>query len=207
MLLMVVVFAVDATRKNAHLRKINKKNNYSSFHKRMANSTEEKVKMVRKLVRECKAVALSANSAISGFEGYTDVILQIPADGGRGIPYLYISPKEVSGLDLSKDYKASLLYSQSAIDDSCDNYPLKAKDSKCAKAMLIGKITKVYEDDEDYQFGYDAIIEKVPGYADVDKEEFELLKMIIEGIFLRSEDGSPDQLSVDAYINAASNPN
>lgn len=168
-------------------------------HSNDASDIQEKIKMVRHLVNDAKYVAVSSHSTL--IPGYVDANLQIAVDGGRGVPYTYMSDNDISVVDLYKNNKSSLLYSQATVDDSCNDYPLQAKDPKCARALLIGELYHVDKDSDDYKFGWETLLETVPAFADLDKDEYKVGKLEIKGVYVRGDDGKAQELPLEDYMN------
>uniref|UniRef100_A0A6M2DVM9 Putative cellular repressor of transcription n=1 Tax=Xenopsylla cheopis TaxID=163159 RepID=A0A6M2DVM9_XENCH len=180
--------------------------NKRSYHKNRShdpnnNSTDiqEKIKMVRLLVYDSKFMAMSTHSI--EFPDYIDANLQITADGGCGIPYTYMSKNDLTAIDLLQNNKTSILFSQATVDNSCDDYPLQAKDPKCGRALLIGEWFKVEPGTQNYKFGKESLFKKVPGFADLDEDEYDVGKLSIRHVLVRGDDGKEQELPLDEYMN------
>lgn len=63
-------------------------------------------------------------------------------DNSTGIPYLYITPKDMGVQDLIKDSRCSLAMTL-AQGDYCQREELDPEDPRCAHVFLIGKIKTV----------------------------------------------------------------
>ena len=81
-----------------------------------------------------------------------------------GIPYLYLTPLEISVHDLKKDNRASLTMSL-AQGKYCDRKRYDPEDPRCAHIVLTGKIVRVTKETEQL-FAKKALFERHPEMKD-----------------------------------------
>nr|CAD7412835.1 unnamed protein product [Timema poppensis] len=65
-----------------------------------------------------------------------------PLNNGTGIPYLYLTPLDMSAQDLNQDYRSSLTMTL-AETNYCDQNGFDPEDPRCAKVIFTGKIKRV----------------------------------------------------------------
>jgi len=84
-----------------------------------------------------------------------------PVDNSTGVPYIYISPWEISARDLSHNNKASLTMSL-AQSGYCEKMNFDPEDPRCAHVILTGEFIKLDPESEEETFARNALFTRHP---------------------------------------------
>jgi len=84
-----------------------------------------------------------------------------PLDNSSGVPYIYISPWEISAQDLTQNNKASLTMSL-AQGNYCTKNDYDPEDPRCAHVILTGEFLKLDPDSEEEMFAKEALFSRHP---------------------------------------------
>merc|ERR1719347_161836 len=84
-----------------------------------------------------------------------------PLDNSTGVPYIYISPWEISAQDLTHNNKASLTMSL-AQGNYCAKNDYDPEDPRCAHVILTGEFLKLEPDSEEERFAQEALFSRHP---------------------------------------------
>lgn len=88
-----------------------------------------------------------------------------PLDNSTGVPYIYISPWEISARDLSHNNKASLTMSL-AQSGYCAKMDYDPEDPRCAHVILTGEFIKLEPESEEEEFARNALFTRHPIMSD-----------------------------------------
>jgi len=84
-----------------------------------------------------------------------------PEDNSTGVPYIYISPWEISAKDLTHNNKASLTMSL-AQGGYCQQNDLDPEDPRCAHVILTGEFIKLSSGSEEEDFARKSLFTRHP---------------------------------------------
>ncbi|CAB4034005.1 CREG2 [Paramuricea clavata] len=82
-----------------------------------------------------------------------------PVNNSTGVPYIYIMPDSPSGEDLEKNASSTFSFSE-AMSDYCSRNDYIAEDPRCARLVLVGKVTKLTADE--IPFAKEALFSRNP---------------------------------------------
>jgi hypothetical protein len=126
---------------------------------------DEVAKMARYIMRNSDWVSVATTSTQKAIQGYPFVSLKSVSDGtasnSTGVPYLYMTDMDVSGKDIEKDNRCTILASL-AESEYCKQKNFDPQDPRCAKLIITGKMVKVDKDSSEYEFGQNALFSKHP---------------------------------------------
>ncbi|CAH1373638.1 hypothetical protein MTP99_015007 [Tenebrio molitor] len=167
---------------------------------------DEVAKMARYIMRNSDWVSVATTSTQKAIQGYPFVSLKSVSDGtasnSTGVPYLYMTDMDVSGKDIEKDNRCTILASL-AESEYCKQKNFDPQDPRCAKLIITGKMVKVDKDSSEYEFGQNALFSKHPSMKWWPKDHaFYVAKINIEQIEVLDFFGGIKNVSVEDYFNA-----
>merc|ERR1711890_40627 len=115
-----------------------------------------------------------------------------------GMPYFYISPMDLSSIDLEVNPQASLSFTLA--DGYCRTQTWIAQDPRCPRLLVTGKIVTV-EDEDEKAFAKDALFTRFP-IMDFWPENhgFFFAKLVPESILLLDQFGGAADISPEEYF-------
>ncbi|EEZ99047.1 protein CREG1 [Tribolium castaneum] len=166
----------------------------------------EVAKMARYIMRNSDWVSIATTSTQKAIQGYPFVSLKSVSDGpltnSTGIPYLYMTDLDVSGQDINKDNRCTIMASL-AESDYCKQKDFDPQDPRCAKLIITGKMLKIDKSSPEYQFGQDALFSKHPSMKWWPKDhDFYVSKVDIEQIAVLDFFGGIKYVSKEDYFSA-----
>jgi len=170
---------------------------------------QEVAKMARYITHESNWGAIATTSVREPIVGFPFAnifsVSDGPVDNSTGVPYLYISPWEISAHDLKKDNKASLTMSL-AQGNFCSKHNYDPEDPRCAHVVLTGHFVKLEEDSDEKKFAQEALFSRHPIMPEwpVSHEWF-FAKLDIKNIIVLDFFGGAITVPVEDYYKA--NPN
>jgi len=159
--------------------------------------------MARYIVHYSDWVSIATISSRDPIMDYPFSNVKTTSDGSspsvaRGIPYFYLSPMDLSSMDIWKNPKASLSYTLA--DFWCKEQGMIAQDPQCPRLLVTGEIVRV-DDEEETEFAKDALFTRYPamGYWP-DDHGFFFAKLVPESILLLDQFGGAADISLDEYL-------
>ena len=118
------------------------------------------------------------------------------------MPYLYISPWEISAKDLTHNNKASLTMSL-AQSGYCREKNYDPEDPRCAHVILTGEFVKLDSDSKEGKFAKEALFSRHPIMPDWPKgHQWFFAKLDIKNIIVLDYFGGAITVPVQDYFNA-----
>ncbi|XP_060524057.1 protein CREG1 isoform X2 [Cylas formicarius] len=126
---------------------------------------EKTALMARYIMHYSEWVSLATTSTQSKITGFPFVTLKSLSDGplnnATGVPYLYMTEMDVSGKDVEKDNRVTIMANLAELD-YCSAKDLDPQDPRCAKVIVTGKLLKLKKNSPEYAFGLDALYARHP---------------------------------------------
>jgi len=118
----------------------------------------------------------------------------------RGTPYFYLSPMDLSSMDIWKNPQASLSFTLA--DQWCKEQDWIAQDPRCPRLLVTGAIARV-DEEEEKEFAKDALFTRYPVMATwPDDHGFFFAKLVPESILLLDQFGGAADISVEDFLGA-----
>ncbi|GJQ76077.1 CREG [Trypoxylus dichotomus] len=157
------------------------------------------------LVKTKDWVSVATISTLSTTPGYPFVTLKSLSDGpennGTGVPYLYMTDLDLSGKDLLKNNKVTIM-SSLAETDYCRSKTWDPQDPRCGKVIISGKYVKIPKSSPEYDFGKNALFEKHPSMRYWPSEHgFYVAKIDIEQVVVLDHFGGAAFVPADKYFH------
>jgi len=125
-----------------------------------------------------------------------------PVDNSTGVPYIYISPWEISARDLSHNNKASLTMSL-AQSGYCEKMNFDPEDPRCAHVILTGEFIKLDPESEEETFARNALFTRHPIMPDWPAgHHWFFAKIDIQNILILDWFGGAVTVPVQEYFEA-----
>jgi len=125
-----------------------------------------------------------------------------PLDNSTGVPYIYISPWEISAQDLTHNNKASLTMSL-AQGNYCAKNDYDPEDPRCAHVILTGEFIKLDPESEEEKFAQEALFSRHPVMDDwPEGHHWFFAKIDIKNILILDYFGGAVTVPVADYFNA-----
>jgi len=161
--------------------------------------------MARYIVHYSDWVAVCTISSRDPIMDYPFANIKTVSDGSsasvaRGIPYFYLSPMDLSSMDIWKNPQASLSFTLA--DQYCQEQGLIAQDPRCPRLLVTGVIARV-DEEEEKEFAEDALFTRYPVMATwPDDHGFFFAKLVPESILLLDQFGGAADISVEEFLGA-----
>jgi len=125
-----------------------------------------------------------------------------PLDKSSGVPYMYISPWEISAHDLRQSNKTSITMSL-AQGNYCSKMNYDPEDPRCAHIILTGVFTKLEEKSKEGQFAKTALFSRHPIMPEWPEDHgFFFAKLEIKNILVLDFFGGAKTVPLDDYFSA-----
>jgi len=125
-----------------------------------------------------------------------------PLDKSSGVPYMYISPWEISAHDLRQNNKTSITMSL-AQGNYCSKMNYDPEDPRCAHVILTGTFVKLTADSEEGQFAKTALFSRHPIMPEWPEDHgFFFAKLEIKNILVLDFFGGAITVPLEDYFNA-----
>jgi len=125
-----------------------------------------------------------------------------PVDNSTGVPYIYISPWEISARDLAHNNKASLTMSL-AQSGYCAKMNFDPEDPRCAHVILTGEFIKLDPESEEEMFARNALFTRHPIMPDWPAgHHWFFAKIDIQNILILDWFGGAVTVPVQEYFEA-----
>jgi len=125
-----------------------------------------------------------------------------PLDKSSGVPYMYISPWEISAHDLRQSNKTSITMSL-AQGNYCSKMNYDPEDPRCAHVILTGVFTKLDEKSKEGQFAKTALFSRHPIMPEWPEDHgFFFAKLEIKNILVLDFFGGAKTVPLDDYFAA-----
>jgi len=125
-----------------------------------------------------------------------------PVDNSTGVPYIYISPWEISARDLAHNNKASLTMSL-AQSGYCAKMNFDPEDPRCAHVILTGEFIKLEPESEEEAFARNALFTRHPIMPDWPAgHHWFFAKIDIQNILILDWFGGAVTVPVQEYFDA-----
>lgn len=166
---------------------------------------EQGAKMARYIAHSCDWASLGTISSTLEIKGYpfSDVfsVSDGPLLNSSGVPYLYMTPLDLSTRNIEIDNRCSLSMTL-AQSNYCKENNFDPEDPRCAHLVLTGRVEKVEKDSNDEQFARNALFTRHPAMKTWPKNHnWFFAKLKIEKICLLDYFGGPKYISVSDYFN------
>ncbi|KAG8232955.1 hypothetical protein J437_LFUL011447 [Ladona fulva] len=166
---------------------------------------EQGAKMARYIVHNSEWASLGSISSLSKIKGYPFTDVFSISDGtllnSTGVPYLYMTPLDLSSKNIERDNRCSLSLSL-AQSNYCQKNNLDPEDPRCAHVVLTGKMLKVKKGSEEEEIARSSLFSRHPAMKNWPKDHnWFFAKLKIESICLLDYFGGPKYISVDDYFN------
>jgi len=125
-----------------------------------------------------------------------------PLDKSSGVPYMYISPWEISAHDLRQNNKTSITMSL-AQGTYCSKMNYDPEDPRCAHIILTGVFVKLDENSKEGQFAKTALFSRHPIMPEWPEDHgFFFAKLEIKNILVLDFFGGAKTVPLDDYFSA-----
>lgn len=166
---------------------------------------EEVAKMARYIVHNADWAAIATQSTAQAVRGFPFANIVSISDGpinnSSGVPYMYITPMELSTRDIEADSRCSLAMSL-AESNYCKQHNIDPEDPRCARVILTGKIKRVKTYSSEIEFAENALFTRHPAMPSWPKNHgFYFVKIKIEQILVLDYYGGPKVVSKPEYFN------
>jgi|ERR1711992_21713 len=161
--------------------------------------------MARYIVHYSDWVGVSTISSRDPIMDYPFANVKTVSDGSsaavaRGIPYFYLSPMDLSSMDIWKNPKASLSFSLA--DQYCKEQDWIAQDPRCPRLLVTGEIARV-DDAEEKEFAQDALFTRYPVMETWPADHgFFFAKLVPESILLLDQFGGAADIDIEEFYGA-----
>ncbi|TRY68218.1 hypothetical protein TCAL_04107 [Tigriopus californicus] len=168
---------------------------------------EEAARMARYVTHHSDWAAMATISARNPIKGYPFANVFSVSDGpsmalSTGIPYMYLTPLEMSVHDIKENNQASLTMSL-AQGKYCDQKQYDPEDPRCAHIILTGTIQTVAHGTKEEAFAKDALFSRHPEMTDWPKDHGWFFgKMDIENVLVLDFFGGAKTVPVEEYFKA-----
>jgi len=126
-----------------------------------------------------------------------------PLDKSSGVPYMYISPWEISAHDLKQNNKTSITMSL-AQGNYCSRMNYDPEDPRCAHVIITGYFVKLDENSEEGQFAKTALFSRHPIMPEWPEDHgFFFAKLEIENILVLDFFGGAKTVPIEDYFSAS----
>lgn len=167
--------------------------------------SNETVLMARYIIHNVDWAALATVSARSPTKGTPFANIKSVSDGpvnkGSGVPFFYLTPRDLSSEDLNKDNRCTVTVTL-AETSYCRSKNFDPEDPRCARLILSGKIKRIREGTPEEDFAKEALFTRHPAMSTwpADHEWF-FAKLKIGQIVLLDQFGGPKYIDVQEYLN------
>lgn len=128
-----------------------------------------------------------------------------PLDKSSGVPYMYISPWEISAHDLKQNNKTSITMSL-AQGNYCSRMNYDPEDPRCAHVIITGYFVKLDEKSEEGQFAKTALFSRHPIMPEWPEDHgFFFAKLEIKNILVLDFFGGAKTVPIEDYFSASPN--
>ena len=151
----------------------------------------------------CALATVSVREPIVGFP-FANIfsVSDGPLDKSSGVPYMYISPWEISAHDLRQNNKTSITMSP-AQGNYCSKMNYDPEDPRCAHIILTGVFTKLDEKSKEGQFAKTALFSRHPIMPEWPEDHgFFFAKLEIKNILVLDFFGGAKTVPLDDYFSA-----
>ena len=123
-----------------------------------------------------------------------------PVGDSTGVPYIYLTPMELSAIDLSHNNKASLTMSM-AQGEYCKENNYDQQDPRCAHLILTGVIVKVEAESKEGVQAKEALFSRHPNMDSWPEDhDWFFCKLDIQNILLLNYFGGAITVPVEDYF-------
>jgi hypothetical protein len=170
---------------------------------------ENVAQMARYIVRNSNWSALATISSREPTIGYpSNSIVSVsdgPMDKSTGVPYMYVTPLDISQKDLQVDPRASLTMTL-AESDYCHQAALDPEDPRCAHVILTGEFVKIQDGTQEAAFAQEAMFSKHPVMSSWPADHgFFFAKLHISNIIVLDYFGGAKTVAPKDYFKANAN--
>ncbi|XP_066977474.1 protein CREG1 [Macrobrachium rosenbergii] len=125
-----------------------------------------------------------------------------PIEVSTGIPYMYLTPMDLTSHDLQNDSRASLSMTE-AQSDYCHKNNYDPESPLCARILITGHIVKVEEGSAEEAFAKNALFSRHPEMSEWPQgHEWFFAKMSINHIYVLDYFGGAAVVDVKEYFEA-----
>ncbi|XP_068220483.1 protein CREG1 [Palaemon carinicauda] len=125
-----------------------------------------------------------------------------PVEVSTGIPYMYLTPMDLTSHDLKNDTRASLSMSE-AQSDYCHKNKYDPESPLCARILITGHIVKVEEGSAEEAFAKNALFSRHPEMSEWPQgHHWFFAKMNISHIYVLDYFGGASVVNVKDYFDA-----
>ncbi|GLH07221.1 Uncharacterized protein GBIM_12737 [Gryllus bimaculatus] len=166
---------------------------------------DQVAKMARYIVHNADWGAISTHSSSPAIRGFPFANIVSISDGtstnSSGVPYMYITPLELSTRDLEIDSRCSLALSL-AETDYCKQQNIDPEDPRCARVILTGKVKRVKTHTSEIDYAENALFSRHPAMRSWPRSHgFYFAKLKIEQILVLDYYGGPKIVPKPEYFN------
>jgi len=167
---------------------------------------EATARMARYITHKSNWTAMATISVREPTVGYPFANVFSISDGpsheSSGVPYMYLTPLEISVHDLNKNNKASLTMSL-AQGNYCQKMHFDEEDPRCAHVILTGEVVTLDKDSEEAKFASKALFTRHPEMPSwPDDHGFYFAKLQISNILVLDFFGGAKTVKVADYFAA-----
>jgi len=167
---------------------------------------EEYARMARYITHNANWGAMATISVREPIVGFPFANIFSLSDGpvgeSSGVPYMYLTPLEISVHDLKQNRKASLTMSL-AQGNFCSKMNYDPEDPRCAHIIITGEVMKVDKNTEEGKFAERALFSRHPVMPEWPEDHgFYFAKMNISNILLLDFFGGAKTVPLDDYFAA-----
>jgi len=161
--------------------------------------------MARYIVHYSDWVGVSTISSRDPIMDYPFANVKTVSDGStattaRGIPYFYLSPMDLSSMDIWKNPQASLSFTLA--DQYCREQDWIAQDPRCPRLLMTGVIARV-DEEEEKEYAKDALFTRYPVMETWPSDHgWFFAKLVPESILLLDQFGGAADIDIDVFYGA-----
>jgi len=154
--------------------------------------------------------SIATISSVEDIQGYPFTAAVSYADGiigqSSGIPYFYITGRDISSQDLEQNPKATIALTMEQTG-YCSKHKLDVGDPRCARLMLTGQIVKLVKGSDEEKFAKEALFSRHPAMVYWPANHgFYFTKLELESIrVIDNIGGGFIKVPLEDYFNASPN--
>ncbi|XP_018333998.1 protein CREG1-like [Agrilus planipennis] len=161
--------------------------------------------VARYVIHNSDWASMATISTLNATLNYPFVSVKSMADGpssnGTGVPYFYITPREVSGQDIQRDNRVTIMATL-AQSDYCAQQSLDPQSPRCPRAIISGRLVEIPQNASDYQFARDSLFSRHPGMDSWPAAlRFYVAKLNIEQVLVWAQVGRMRNVPLSDYFN------
>ncbi|KAH1020686.1 protein CREG1 [Dendroctonus ponderosae] len=163
--------------------------------------------IARTIIHDADWVSIATISTQKFIQGNAFVSLKSMCDGpvsnSTGIPYLYLTDRDVSVKDMDVNNNVTILVSWAQTNRCPANETFDPEDPRCAKVMLSGTVEKVKNSTDEHTFAQGALFERHPSMKYwPSSHNFFVAKIEPTQVLLLNQFGGIHNVDIEDYLHS-----